>query len=679
MTADAARLLAEIGGTDIGSDPFVAAVRATRMPMCITDARLPDNPIVFANESFCRLTGYPRAELIGRNCRLLQGPDTDHEAVARVRAAVKAGRPIEIDLRNHRKNGEPFWNRVLMAPVFDETGDIAYFFASQVDVTIERERLTDLESDNASLAVELADRLAALRASEARLRVATEAAAIGVWEISLPDLALTGTPTLNAVYGLGPGPTPSYAVLRALAHPDDAPDMLAAFERATAGVAEYNVTYRVRRSDGGYGWVEVRGQVTRDAAGMPICISGVSLDVTARRAAEAELRLNEESLRLATEAADLGTWDLDLTTDVLTWPDRTKAMFGMSPGAATSMVDFYHGLHPDDRPAVTEAFTRALDPAVRAEYDVEFRTVGKEDGVVRWVAARGKGLFDGDRCARAIGTAIDITRRRRAAEHERFLFDLSDAIRSVGDPQDVKRLTMLRLGDFLGVNRVGYAEADEDAITATLECAFLKDAVPIDGRIVLDDFGVEMMARMRAGHTIVQDDVATVDGVPAAWAAIGTRAHVAVPIIRHGKLRGMLFAQTNAPTRWATDDVRLIEQVAVRTWDAVERARAEAETSASEARLRAVIEAAPVGLVFASAPDGKITGANTTVERLMRHPVIPSPDVEGYSSYVAFHPDGRQVAGHEYPLARALAGEERPELEALYRRLSFFIFIQLTL
>ncbi|MCK1475981.1 GAF domain-containing protein [Bradyrhizobium sp. 197] len=139
-------------------------------------------------------------------------------------------------------------------------------------------------------------------------------------------------------------------------------------------------------------------------------------DVTNQVQSQAQLAFNEESFRLAISAADVGIWDLDLTTDHLTWCDRTKAMFGISPGAPCSMTDFYAGLHPDDLDATSQAFASALDPQRRATYDVEYRTIGKEDGVVRWVAAKGKGLFDGERCIRAIGTALDITARKSAEE-----------------------------------------------------------------------------------------------------------------------------------------------------------------------------------------------------------------------------------------------------------------------
>lgn len=134
----------------------------------------------------------------------------------------------------------------------------------------------------------------------------------------------------------------------------------------------------------------------------------------------AELRTMEERLRLATEAAEIGWWDVEEGHGELSWPPRVKAMFGISPDAPVSMDDFYNGLHPDDRDRVAAAYAGAADPARRALYDVEYRTIGKEDGVIRWVAAKGRGVFDETgRCRRVIGAAIDITERKLAQEEKR--------------------------------------------------------------------------------------------------------------------------------------------------------------------------------------------------------------------------------------------------------------------
>ena len=105
------------------------------MAMLVTDYRAPDNPIVFANDAFCRLTGYAREEILGLNCRFLQGPDTDPHAVAKIGRAIADGRHAAVEILNYRKNGEPFWNGLFISPVRNSAGEIVYFFGSQLDVT----------------------------------------------------------------------------------------------------------------------------------------------------------------------------------------------------------------------------------------------------------------------------------------------------------------------------------------------------------------------------------------------------------------------------------------------------------------------------------------------------------------------------------------------------------------
>ena len=137
--------------------------------------------------------------------------------------------------------------------------------------------------------------------------------------------------------------------------------------------------------------------------------------MTERQRAEEALRSSEEQLRLAVDAADVGLWDVDLVASTLYWPPRVKAMFGISADCHVSMDDFYAGLHPADRDATASSFAAACDPDQRALYDVEYRTIGKEDGRVRWVAAKGRGVFDDEsRCVRVIGAALGISTRKAA-------------------------------------------------------------------------------------------------------------------------------------------------------------------------------------------------------------------------------------------------------------------------
>ncbi len=175
-----------------------------------------------------------------------------------------------------------------------------------------------------------------------------------------------------------------------------------------------------RRKDGSFVDISLTVSHIRNAAGEVVAASMIARDITDRRRGAllaGEIAAMEERLRLATEVADIGWWDVEEGNGRLSWPPRVKAMFGISADAPVTMDDFYNGLHPDDRRRVAAAYAGAVDASRRELYDVEYRTIGKEDGVLRWVAAKGRGVFDGTgKCKRTIGTAIDITERKRAQE-----------------------------------------------------------------------------------------------------------------------------------------------------------------------------------------------------------------------------------------------------------------------
>jgi PAS domain S-box-containing protein len=99
------------------------AVVATEMSFTITDPRRPDDPLIWVNPAFTRLTGYPLAEVAGRNCRLLQGPNTDRGTVARIVDALRRREPITEVLLNYRRDGTAYWNQVSISPVFDGACD----------------------------------------------------------------------------------------------------------------------------------------------------------------------------------------------------------------------------------------------------------------------------------------------------------------------------------------------------------------------------------------------------------------------------------------------------------------------------------------------------------------------------------------------------------------------------
>ena len=120
-------------------DIFFAAVETTRMPMIVTDPNRDDNPIIFANHAFLEMTGYAAEEIVGRNCRFLQGPETDPSVITSVRDAIGRRVDIATEILNYRKDGSSFWNALFVSPIYNEQGDLIYFFASQLDVSRRRD------------------------------------------------------------------------------------------------------------------------------------------------------------------------------------------------------------------------------------------------------------------------------------------------------------------------------------------------------------------------------------------------------------------------------------------------------------------------------------------------------------------------------------------------------------
>lgn len=118
-----------------GKQEFLKSIEFSPIPSLITDATADDNPIVAVNEAFQRLTGYSEKELIGRNCRMLTGPKTSTAASAQLGAAVRSGSAAFVELINYRRDGSSFLNAVMVAPVLDDNGKLAFFVGSQMDVS----------------------------------------------------------------------------------------------------------------------------------------------------------------------------------------------------------------------------------------------------------------------------------------------------------------------------------------------------------------------------------------------------------------------------------------------------------------------------------------------------------------------------------------------------------------
>ncbi len=435
------------------------ALTASADGIVITDPNGPDNPIVYVNPAFTRITGYAPEEAIGRNCRFLQGNDSDQPELENLRAAMREGKTCEVVLRNYRKDGVLFYNDLSVSPVFDDGGGIVRFVGILEDIT-ERRRAEEALRVQAEASEILAtplsyeERLASL----ARLVVPCMAdwCAVDVVEED-------GSVRRLAVEHQDPEKVAlAYEFQRRYPTPEDAPRGVPAVLRTgepevmreipdellrqtvgdgqqlrmlrELGLRSYMIVPMIARGRTlgaitlvsaesgrlyGPGDVEQAETLVRRAA---MVVDNARLyeearrEIAEREMAQEELRQSEDRLRLATEATRLGTFDFDPVTGELLWDARCKEIFGLPPDAEVDYETFLAGLHPDDRGRADRAVRAVLDPATGGEFEMEYRVVGLGDGVERWVEARGRTFFEGGRAVRFIGTVLEVTEKKRAGE-----------------------------------------------------------------------------------------------------------------------------------------------------------------------------------------------------------------------------------------------------------------------
>ncbi|ACB73676.1 PAS domain-containing hybrid sensor histidine kinase/response regulator [Opitutus terrae] len=371
--------------------------RNTTNGVVITDG---EGNLEWANTAFERMTGYTLAEVKGRKPgQFLQGPDTDPAVVAQIRRALETGERCYAEVLNYTKSRHPYWQIVDMEPVRDASGKLINWIAIQTDVTAHR----------------LAEQH--LRTLNERLQLATQSAALGVWEWDANTQKHTWDDRTHTIHGLKPGEFDgSFEGWMKCLHPDDRRLAEARFQLVLAGGNFYDQEFRlVPSSDGVIRHVESRAVVQRDAQGRLLRITGTSRDITVERENEERLRALNDRLQLALRASRYGVWDLNPATGRFIWDDRLFQIYGVTretfPCTSEAWLNL---LHPDDRSRM-EHTIHAPRPG-HDEIDNEFRII-VQGGFLRHIETHGYVRRDEHgRPVRIVGMDRDITAEKQTLE-----------------------------------------------------------------------------------------------------------------------------------------------------------------------------------------------------------------------------------------------------------------------
>ena len=357
-----------------------------------------DGIIVSWNKAAQKIYGYTEAETIGKPINMLAPPELPDEE-NKILEILKAGGRIEhFETVRVTKAGKRINVSLTISPIKDSSSRTVGCSGIARDIT---ERKLAEET---------------LRESEERLRLAVQAGKMYAydWDVAT-DVVVRSEESTNV---LGPTDEPTSLTrqqLLAKVHPDDRPKFIAAVDDLTPENPTTHITYRVIRADGSVIWLEKHGRAFFNPKGKMLRMIGMVADITERKRTEEALRASEERLRLAQQAAHIGSFEWNVQTGANTWTPELEAMYGLKPGGfAQTQEAFENLIHPDDRARVKELVDCALKTGLQTTG--EWRVVWP-DCTVHWIAGRWQALMnESGEPFRVVGVNMDITERKRAEE-----------------------------------------------------------------------------------------------------------------------------------------------------------------------------------------------------------------------------------------------------------------------
>jgi PAS domain S-box-containing protein len=308
----------------------------------------------------------------------------------------------------------------------------------------------------------------------------------------------------------------------------------------------------------------------------------ISEDITESKLAEAARTESEARLRLALDAAQMGTWDWNISTNEIVYSDQLGLVFGLPRGTSHPTYEaFLSAVHPEDRESLEKAVTRALKEGV--DYGTEFRVIGP-DGSLRWVGNKGQVLFDQTRKPRRmLGVLMDITDRKQAEEtlrqqylKERLVATIAGRIHQSLNLEEILNTTVAEVRQFLECDRAIIFRLDADGSGVVVVESAGSDWIPISGTIINDRYFAQTYTQLyQQGRVQALEDIYTAGLTPChvdLLARFQVRANLVVPIVHEEKLWGLLVAQQCSGTRqWQALEIDLLKSLATQTAIAIQQ------------------------------------------------------------------------------------------------------------
>ena len=487
------------------------------------------------------------------------------EQVRPIVEAALGGRPsrhedLPMYMARHGHEEQTWWS-FSYSPLLDERGSVAGLFCVTNETTT---RVSDALK---------------LRENQEVAAVVAEVGEAGSWYLDLATDEFVLSARMAALIGLPVEPTSvPPRTWRERVFDEDRAGLDEALRRTAEDGRPFDIECRVTLTNGRLIWLRSRGGVVHDASGRPVRLNGASVDVTERREVEERRREGEARLASALSIAKLGTFEWEVQTGAVILDDRSREIFGFADGEAVTASTMFDRIHPSDLDRVMAEVEASTWSGERLE--TEYR-IALPDGTSRAVISLGEAITGPNGATqRMFGVFRDVTAQQRARDRQAFLLSLGDRLRTLGGSTDVVSVTTSLLGEQLCVGRCAYGEVVDDSATLVIDDDWTDGSMSsFTGRLTLDHFGPDIAGVLRDGISVRCDDVLRDERTRMAAKAFalvgGVRSGMAVPLIRDGLLRGLLFVVAASPRIWTDDDEMLMREVAERIWAALRRARAE--------------------------------------------------------------------------------------------------------